>query len=248
MSRDNSSTGSRGRTIVSAAAALLLAGGLGGIGLGLAHGTPAAGQAPTPTTATATATAPPSGPTAARSPGPGQAGQQDPVPPRATPPPAPSGPVLPASVPVRLEAPSIGIDTPLIQLGRQPDGEVAVPPGAPGSPAGWYAGSVAPGTTGSAVILGHVNAIGTPVGVFYRLHALAPGAQVTVVRTDHTAAVFAVDRVEVYHKSGFPTVEVYRNAARPELRLITCGGYDPSSGEYLDNTVVYAHLIASHPA
>jgi sortase (surface protein transpeptidase) len=144
--------------------------------------------------------------------------------------------------------PSIGVDTPLIQLGKQPDGEVAVPPGAPGSPAGWYTGSVAPGTTGSAVVLGHVNAIGTPIGVFYRLHELAPGAQVTVVREDRTAAVFAVDRTDVYHKSGFPTVEVYRNADRPELRLITCGGYDPASGEYLDNTVVYAHLVSAHPA
>lgn len=155
--------------------------------------------------------------------------------------------MLPPSEPARLQAPSIGVDTPLIQLGKQPDGQVSVPPGAPGSPAGWYTGSVTPGASGSAVILGHVNAIGTPIGVFYRLRELAPGDHVTVVREDHTAAVFVVDRTDVYHKSQFPTIEVYRNADRAELRLITCGGYDPASGQYVDNTVVYAHLVSSHP-
>ncbi|MCH6470124.1 class F sortase [Sinomonas terrae] len=242
--------------LLSALAALLLALGLGVTGLGLAHGVPAAGQAPAPPTAAAVPSAvpPAAGPAGGKQGPPSSAPASSPAPsdpaPSAPAPSAPSqsGPVLPASAPVRLQAPSIGVDTPLIALGRQPDGEVAVPPGAPGSPAGWYTGSVAPGVTGSAIILGHVNAIGTPVGVFYRLHVLASGDQVTVIRADRTAAVFTVDRVDTYHKAAFPTVEVYRNADRPELRLITCGGYDPASGEYLDNTVVYAHLTSSHPA
>lgn len=244
--------GVRGWAVLAALAALLLASGLAVLGFGLARGAPAAGQAPAPSPPAAAGPASPTAPASPAGPGtpaasPGSAGTPAP----ATPAPAAapsSGPVLPASAPVRLLAPSIGVDTPLIQLGRQPDGEVAVPPGALGSPAGWYTGSVAPGAAGSAVILGHVNAIGTPVGVFYRLHELAPGAQVTVVRADRTAAVFAVDRVDVYHKAAFPTVEVYRNADRAEVRLITCGGYDPATGEYLDNTVVYAHLVSSHPA
>ncbi len=49
-------------------------------------------------------------------------------------------------------------------------------------------------------------------------------------------------------RATFPAVEVYQNADRPEVRLITCGGYDPATREYLDNTVVYAHLTSSHPA
>ncbi|GAB2758682.1 class F sortase [Sinomonas soli] len=244
--REGAASGGRGRRLASAGATLLLAAGLAGIGLGLAHGSAPAGHAGAPTGVPATAAASPPG----RSPAGGESRPSPDAPKTAQAPPlaAHSGPVLPASAPTRLQAPSIGVDTPLIQLGKQPDGEVAVPPGAPGSPAGWYTGSVTPGASGSAVILGHVNAIGTPIGVFYRLHELAPGAQVTVVRADHTAAVFVVDRTDVYHKSQFPTVEVYRNADRAELRLITCGGYDPASGQYLDNTVVYAHLVSSHPA
>lgn len=246
--KEGVSNGGRGRRLASAGAALLLAGGLAGIGLGLAHGTPAAGP-------TEAATVAPTPPAAAGSPVASSPAGAENGPPadqrksaQQTPPPAQDGPVLPPSEPARLQAPSIGVDTPLIQLGKQPDGQVAVPPGAPGSPAGWYTGSVTPGASGSAVILGHVNAIGTPIGVFYRLHELAPGDHVTVVRADHTAAVFVVDRTDVYHKSQFPTVEVYRNADRAELRLITCGGYDPASGQYVDNTVVYAHLVSSHPA
>lgn len=235
--REGDSSGGRRRAIASGAAALLLAGGLAGIGLGLAHGTTAVGPAPASPAAMPTGTAPARAPDGAP-PAPSGPAQPAPLP-------AQTGSVLPASVPARLQAPSIGLDTPLIQLGLQPDGEVTVPPGAPGSPAGWYTGSVAPGVTGSALILGHVNAIGTPVGVFYRLHELAPGSQITVTRADRTAAIFAVDKVDVYRKSGFPTVEVYRNADRPELRLITCGGYDPATGEYLDNTVVFAHLVSS---
>ncbi len=140
------------------------------------------------------------------------------------------------------------MNAPLIPLGKQANGEVATPPGGPDSPAGWYKSSPAPGQTGSAVILGHVNTTNSDVGLFYRLHELTPGRLITITRTDHTAAVFTVDRVDVYHKANFPTVEVYKNADRPEVRLITCGGYDPATGQYLDNTVVYAHLTSSHPA
>lgn len=236
--------GRRGRTIASAAAALLLAGGITTIGLGLhaqpptpAGNGPASAAAPvTPATSTATAPAPAPGPATPKA-----------APPSPAPPPAP-GAALPASVPVSVDAPSIGVNSTLLQLGKQANGEVDTPPGEPGSPAGWYKNSPTPGQTGSAVILGHVNSTNNPVGVFYRLHELTPGQAITVTRSDHTAAVFTVDKVDVYHKASFPTVEVYRNADRPEIRLITCGGYDQATGQYLDNTVVYAHLTSTHPA
>ncbi|WP_427007373.1 class F sortase [Pseudarthrobacter sp. H2] len=231
--------GRRGRTLASAAAALLLAGGITALGFGL-HAEPPAPGGDTPASASA----------AAPSPGTASAttAAADPAAPAALPPAQPSGPVLAASLPVSLDVPSIGVSSPLLQLGKQANGEVQTPPGEPGSPAGWYKDSPAPGQTGSAVILGHVNSTKNPIGVFYRLHELTPGQKFTVTRTDHTAAVFTVDKVDVYHKAGFPTVEVYQNADRPEIRLITCGGYDPATGEYLDNTVVYAHLTATHPA
>ncbi len=236
MQSDTSSS-RRGRLIASAAAAVLLAGGITTIGLGL-HAEPPSGGGPAPS-ASAPATAP-----ATLAPAPDTA----PIP-HAPPalPPAPDA-ALPASVPVRVEVPSIAVNAPLIPLGKQANGEVDTPPGEPGAPAGWYKNSPTPGQNGSAIILGHVNTTNTDIGLFYRLHELTPGKTITVTRSDHTAAVFTVDKVDIYHKANFPTVEVYKNADRPELRLITCGGYNPATREYLDNTVVYAHLTSTQPA
>ena len=153
---------------------------------------------------------------------------------------------LPRSVPVRVEIPSIGVNSALLEVGKQANGEIETPPGEAGSPGGWYKHSPTPGQTGSAVILGHVNSNTSTEGLFYRLHELTPGQSITVIRADHTAAVFTVEKIDTYPKATFPTVEVYRNATRPEVRLITCGGYDRATGEYLENTVVYATLTSSH--
>ncbi|MCB5275320.1 hypothetical protein BJG92_02868 [Arthrobacter sp. SO5] len=233
--------GRRGRTIASAAAALILAGGITACGSGLQAGGGNPAGAPAATASAGNSTQ--STPTA-------QAGSAAPTAaPDGPPAPAPANPsVLPVSVPVSVDVPAIGVTSPLMQLGKQDNGEVGIPPGEPGSPAGWYNNSPVPGQAGSAIILGHVNSTKGPVGVFYRLHELAAGEEFTVTLADRTASVFTVDRVETYRKASFPTVEVYRNADRPEVRLITCGGYDPATGDYLDNTVVYAHLTASRPA
>jgi LPXTG-site transpeptidase (sortase) family protein len=161
---------------------------------------------------------------------------------------AATGPLLAATVPVRLEVPDIGVDTPLPQLGQAADGTAEVPPGEPGSPAGWYKFSPTPGALGPAVILGHVNSTQSPIGVFYRLHELHQGQQISVTRADGTVAVFQVDRSAEFRKSTFPTLDVYGNTSRAEIRLITCGGLEASSGEYTENTVVYGHLVASHSA
>lgn len=50
-----------------------------------------------------------------------------------------SGPrPLARSVPVGLEIPAIGVDTPVIRLGLAPDRTVEVPPITADDPAGWY--------------------------------------------------------------------------------------------------------------
>ena len=235
----------RGRLAASATAALLLAGGITTIGFGLHVPTQAAEGAGNPavTAPFVTGTAFP----AAATPSPA------PIPPAHTPTPALPVPVtpnkaLPASAPVKVVIPSIGIDAALLELGKQANGEIETPPGEVGSPGGWYKYSPTPGQTGSAVILAHVNTNTSSQGLFYRLHELTPGQTITVIRADHTAAVFTVDKTDTYTKEAFPTVEVYRNATRPEVRLITCAGYDPATGEYLNNTVVYASLTSTHPA
>jgi hypothetical protein len=158
------------------------------------------------------------------------------------------GPVLPASAPTRIDIPAIGVASGLVDLGLNPDGSVEVPPLAKDSTAGWYGDSPTPGELGPSLILGHVDSAEYGPAVFFRLGDLRAGDQVSVTRADGTIAVFTVDRVASYPKNSFPTLEVYGNTDRAELRLITCGGdFDASSRNYLDNIVVFASLTGSRP-
>lgn len=152
---------------------------------------------------------------------------------------------MPESEPTRLIVEKAGVDTPLIRLGVQEDGTVGVPKGDPGAPAGWYEYSPTPGEVGPSVYLGHVYDTGGE-GVFIDLNVLVPGDRVRVPRKDGTEAVFEVYKAEYYGKGReeFPTEQVYGNTAGPEIRLITCDGYDPATGHWNDNLVVYGRLVA----
>jgi hypothetical protein len=148
--------------------------------------------------------------------------------------------VLPRSQPVRVQVASIGVDSDLLDLDLQGDGSLEVPPD--GTAAGWYSGSPTPGELGPSVIAGHVDWAGDP-GVFYRLRDLNRGDEITVLRGDGTAAVFAVTRVEQFPKDAFPTETVYGDIDHAGLRLITCGGsFDPGERSYDDNIVVFGEL------
>ena len=149
---------------------------------------------------------------------------------------------------MRIDVPAIGATSELLQLGLNPDGTAEVPPLARDSQAGWYRGSPSPGEVGPSVILGHVDSAEYGPGVFFRLGDLRQGDQIAVDRSDGSTAVFTVDRVASFPKNDFPTLEVYGNTDRAELRLITCGGdFAPSARSYLDNIVVFASLTGSRP-
>lgn len=156
---------------------------------------------------------------------------------------------LPASRPVSLEVPAIGLRTPLASLGLTPDGLIDVPPPTKGSPAGWYRYSRTPGEPGSAVIVGHVDSAHDGPAVFFRLGELVPGDRITVHRADGSAAVFTVRRTAVVPKDRFPAADVYGPTRWPVLRLVTCGGsFDHLRGHYRDNLVVFATLTGTVPA
>src|SRR5450756_2608341 len=93
---------------------------------------------------------------------------------------APSVSATSRSTPVRLRIAAIGVDSGLMDLGLRADGSLEVPPS--GFPAGWYTGGPTPGELGPAIIAGHIDWNGP--GVFYNLHNLKPGDQVTVTRAD----------------------------------------------------------------
>jgi hypothetical protein len=150
---------------------------------------------------------------------------------------------MPASRPVRVQIPAIGVDSDLMDLGLQTDGTLEVPPS--GFPAGWFTDAPTPGEVGPAVIAGHVDWAGVP-GVFAALSDVVVGDEVSIMREDGSTAAFRVSQVEQFAKDAFPTAAVYGDLDHAGLRLITCAGeFDTAAQSYRDNTVVFADLVAS---
>ncbi|POX43814.1 class F sortase [Streptomyces sp. Ru71] len=161
-----------------------------------------------------------------------------PTPAVSTSPPAP----LPAAEPVRVRIPAAGVDTaPVLELGLAADGTVQVPSVEQADRIGWYREGVTPGQTGPAVLIGHFDTVKGPA-VLRNVARVKPGDTITVDRADGTTAVFAVRALQQVDKKRFPTQRVYGDTARPELRVITCGG-DLRAGHRPDNIILYADLV-----
>ena len=150
---------------------------------------------------------------------------------------------LARSAPVQIRIPGIGVNAPVMKVGRDADGTVQVPPLEEHNLTGWYEYGPAPGQRGPAVILGHVDST-TGISVFYYLKNMHVGDNVYVTLADGKVAAFAVDGLQRVAKDAFPTASVYGKSGYPSLRLITCGGpFDKATGHYVDNVIVYAHLV-----
>ncbi|GJF32507.1 hypothetical protein KNE206_52070 [Kitasatospora sp. NE20-6] len=170
-----------------------------------------------------------------------------PDPSRAAPPPDPTAPLrpeLPASPPVRLLIPRIGVDAAVGSVGLNTDGTVEVPPLDRPALVGWYRDGAAPGSRGPAVLLGHYDTRRGPA-VFHRVPELHPGDRIDVVRQDGRTVSYRVRSSGQFRKTAFPTGLVYGDTPDPQLRLITCGGTLGGDGHYSDNIVVLADLAGT---
>ncbi|MEV4433247.1 sortase [Streptomyces sp. NPDC049585] len=133
-----------------------------------------------------------------------------------------------ADEPSRVVIPSLGVDSPLIRLGRDPGERVRVPPREKSGTAGWVLNSARPGTPGTAVIVGHDSPHdsshdgGKPV--FHDLHRLARNDVVDVVRGDGQVLHFTVTGTETVEGDTLPSAEPHGPAEEKALRLVTCGG------------------------
>ena len=144
--------------------------------------------------------------------------------------------------PTHLDIPAIGVTTPLIRLGLNPDHTVEVPEDP--DLAGWFDLGPSPGSPGASVILGHVDSAVGPA-VFHGLRLLQAGDEVEVRLSDGTTALFAVTRVRTYPNERFPAQRVYAGSPGvPTLTLVTCGGrYDAAAGGYQSNVVAYTRHV-----
>ena len=146
-------------------------------------------------------------------------------------------------MPVRIQIPSIGIDSKLQALGLLKNGRLQAP--SRWQVAGYYAAGPRPGQIGPAVIAGHVDSLSGPA-VFYRLHELKLGAKIYVTPRTGRRLTFEVTASGHYAKDRFPTQLVYGPTPIPELRLVTCTGeFDFKNHNYLDNLVLSAALAGT---
>lgn len=140
--------------------------------------------------------------------------------------------------PVGLSIPSIGVQSEVIPVGLEPNGEMEVPPA---SQAGWYLyGPRAGEADGTAVIAAHVD-FGGERGVFFELRRLEVGSEVTV--TDRAGASHRYRVTERFQvdKDELPIEQLFVADGPPGLVLITCGGsFDRGVRSYEDNIVVRA--------
>jgi sortase (surface protein transpeptidase) len=143
--------------------------------------------------------------------------------------------------PSRIVIPAIRVSAPLIPLGLNRDRTIQVPQRF--SVAGWFRPGPEPGERGAAVILGHVDSRSGP-GVFFHVSALRRGDMIRVILRSRKALQFVVTGGREVPKRHFPTGAVYGRTPTPTLRLITCGGrFNPATGHYVDNCIVFARLI-----
>ena len=143
-----------------------------------------------------------------------------------------------AAAPRRIRIPAIHVSAYVGALRLDRDGRMQTPKNFANT--GWYEPGPEPGEKGPAVITGHVDSKSGPA-VFYKLRRLRRGDMIRIVRADKTAVRFRVEGLERWPKSEFPTHKVFRKTRVSTLRLVTCSGnFDPSTGHYEDNTIVYA--------
>ncbi len=143
--------------------------------------------------------------------------------------------------PVAVAIPAIDVDASIVDLRREPSGELHGPKDY--DAVGWWSESVGIGRNAPMIMLGHVDNRRLPK-VFKRLRQLRPGDEIQVAASDARSTTYVVDAVRQYDKDSFPTDLVYGRTARPTLRLLTCGGYSWLQGHrYRDNVVVFAHLL-----
>jgi len=140
---------------------------------------------------------------------------------------------------VSLEAPTIGVNAPLVAVGfvesGRYEGQLEVPTDV--LTVGWYkyGGMFGPGNT---VLAGHISKPGER-GVFYDLKLLQLGDPVTV-KADSRAVTYTVARVATYPKTEFPAEDVFIGDGTPALVLVTCGGaFDQGARSYEDNVIVW---------
>jgi hypothetical protein len=140
----------------------------------------------------------------------------------------------------RLRLPRLGVDAAITAVTTV--GNVMQIPRDPHT-LGWWRGGSAPGeSTGTTVIVGHINYAGV-LGALAVLPDTRPGDALAVDQGQHTVR-YRVTAIRTYPKSSGIPADVFSRSGPARLVLITCGGpFDGVTGNYEDNIVAYAQPV-----
>ncbi len=144
--------------------------------------------------------------------------------------------------PVRVQIPSIGVNTVIEWVGEDAQGRMAVPEGVQN--VAWYSRGVAPGQAGNAVFSGHLDDYKQDPAVFWRLGELEAGDLVIVTDENGQERRFAVTGKEVYDHDQAPMGRIFGGDLAADLNLITCNGiWDSNAWNYDKRLVVYTRIV-----
>jgi hypothetical protein len=105
----------------------------------------------------------------------------------------------------------------------------------------WSSGAAAGATTGTVVLVGHVDSAAQGPGAFFELRRLEPGDHIRLTGDGSAVATYTVVARRQYPKGMLPTDVVFGQGNAARLVLVTCGGkFNASTRHYTDNIVVFA--------
>jgi sortase (surface protein transpeptidase) len=144
--------------------------------------------------------------------------------------------------PVRVIIPAINLDSKILSLGKEKNGEMSVPSGK-SNDVGWYKYGTVPGNMGSAVLDAHVFA------AFANLNKLKSGDNIFVLTDKGEKLRFVVGEAKTYKLNALsPNTLFHQNDAK-RLNLITCAGsLTKDKSTYTHRHVVFAVLADTYVA
>jgi hypothetical protein len=145
-----------------------------------------------------------------------------------------------ATAPARITVASLGVDVPVIPVGLDPTGAMALPPDP--AVAGWYQYGPAPANpVGATVIAAHVDSLVYGLGPFAALADAAPGTEIVLTDAAGQVRRYAIASQKITGKVDVAWASVFDRTGPARLVLVTCGGeFDYSTRHYLSNVIVTA--------
>jgi LPXTG-site transpeptidase (sortase) family protein len=150
----------------------------------------------------------------------------------------------PSGLPIRLEIPSIGVDSFIEDAYITPQGAMEVPAGT--VDVAWFALGPHPGQVGSAVIGGHFGIENGVPFVFYNLDKLKAGDDIYIIDDEGNTLTFVVSSTALFAANADATTVFTSSDGQAHLNLITCEGiWNEIAGEYPDRTVVFTNEVSA---